>query len=171
MKAIIYAAVALFTAASIYGATDYFRSASIGSLKNLYAEPPAEAAVIKKDNTSNLTPVSTSSTDEKKSNLITGISQAKKKASKPRVKEKVFFKLDDFSRARIPDRIIIEPVEEIPSAVETQPATVATAMPEEENRKPEKTTVKTRRKISLDEFSRAMPVAKIKTDSLVKKPD
>jgi len=40
MKAIIYAGIGLFSAASIYGLTDYYHSEEKGTLKNLYKEAP-----------------------------------------------------------------------------------------------------------------------------------
>ena len=41
MKAIIYAGIGLFSAASIYGVADYYQSEEKGVLKNLYKDVPA----------------------------------------------------------------------------------------------------------------------------------
>lgn len=41
MKAIIYAGIGLFSAASIYGVPDYYHSEEKGVLKNLYKDAPA----------------------------------------------------------------------------------------------------------------------------------
>jgi hypothetical protein len=45
MKAIIYTGIALFSAASVYGLTDYYKSNKNGSLNNLYKETELQEKV------------------------------------------------------------------------------------------------------------------------------
>ena len=109
MKAIIYAGITLFSAATVYGVADYYRETSKGKLTNLYLEEePVEKpgkvkaldyAVVPQNDEANVRDASI----EKNKALKTG--EQKASGSVRRIK------LDDFSRGRIPPPV--EAVEEI----------------------------------------------------------
>ena len=152
MKAIIYAGIGLFSAASVYGVVDYYNDSHNGQLKNLYKEeeisdkPEMEI----KENVA----VLTNTTDANEKKEITAVQQ-KKKLKKNAGKK---IDIDDFSRGKIMPPMIVE--EEIVPEIKN----VEIVMPQKEVLPndavaDEKTTevpdVKERRKINLENFSRA----------------
>lgn len=106
MKAIIYAGIGLFCAASVYGLADYYGSSKNGSIKKMYVEDtpaPAPEAVtaIKPD------PVKTESAIPAELKV-----SGKKKLAAKKAPKKI--QLKDFSRARIPDQQIEEMKKALP---------------------------------------------------------
>jgi intein/homing endonuclease len=116
MKAIIYAGIGLFSAASVYGVVDYYNSKSNGTLDKIYKEETPAPVTEKETKQVAATTVNVVS-DAKKEELITKklVSKTAKKKSK---KSKEFvreFKFSNFSRGRlIPTKVIEE--EEKPAA-------------------------------------------------------
>jgi hypothetical protein len=100
MKEIIYAGIGLFSIASVYGVADYYNSKKNGELKKLYVEEKV--------------PVVAPAPEEKTTVVIgvknaeTKVVKAKAKSLKKAKKIEKRFKFENFSRARIPEREIIE---------------------------------------------------------------
>ena len=108
MKAIIYAGITLFSAAGIYGVTDYYSTKSTGGLNSIYieetvvpdikTEPPTAAspapAPLKKE---------TAVTEEVPKNNATG------KVKKIKINNRVI-RLEDFSRGRIVRKVTEAPI-------------------------------------------------------------
>jgi len=167
MKAIIYAGIGLFAAASIYGVTDYFSSEKKGTLKNLYKEEQPDVVSDKKAEPNNVVGIKNTTVVIKSSNNSTAENIEKKTRQKAGFKQRRTIKLDDFSRGRIPDiiplteEIIVDPVKEPETSKEENPAVVE----KKEEIINEPVTV---RKISLSDFSRARPVSVRKVRTAVK---
>ena len=154
MKAIIYAGIGLFAAASIYGLADYYNTQKKGTLDKLYKEEDLVQEPVKINNTS---PVELSL----ENNVLPG-STSEIKATTARAAKKLRLKrtisFDDFSRGKIVERVPL--IKELPA----QPI-IPTPVKAEEPRVVEKEIpVETKmdispnepeRKISLDMFSRA----------------
>lgn len=108
MKAIIYAGIGLFSIASVYGIADYYSSNKKGELKKLYAEEekiPAPVPV-EQEKTVEVVPVKEITASEVK------VAKAKTKAPKKVKKVKRTIRFEDFSRARIPEKIVEEKIAE-----------------------------------------------------------
>jgi hypothetical protein len=105
MKAIIYAGIGLFSIASVYGVADYYKSKKNGELKKLYVEEKAPvvepAAEVK---TVEVVPVKKVETTTTETKVVTAKVKSPKKVNK--VEKKLRF--ENFSRARIPEPVIIE---------------------------------------------------------------
>jgi len=106
MKAIIYAGIGLFSAASVYGVVDYYNTKSKGTLDKMYKE---EAQVT--ESKEEITKISLPPAEVKKETTITnttvkaGTSKKTKKFKQP-IRT---VKFSDFSRGRIlPPKVIEE---------------------------------------------------------------
>lgn len=154
MKAIIYAGIGLFAAASIYGVADYYTAKKQGTLDHLYEE---EETVPAKNEKATLTiPAKTTGniTNAVTEAFSTEKTSSKKKKNK-RKAERVI-EVEDFSRGRIEEPVI----EEQATAAEVSVIPIANTTTTTEIKKTEEITtneeaVKPFRKISLDKFSRA----------------
>ena len=149
MKAIMYAGIGLFSVATVYGVADFYSSKKKGTLDKLYVEEETASIPKVEEKTTVVLPVINKETEAVENTAVTAKTKSAKKL-KGRVKE---IRMEDFSRARIPEPLIaeeptIEPIKT--GEVEAVPAKL-TVEPEE------KVEVKTEpeRKITLDKFSRA----------------
>lgn len=153
MKAIIYAGIGLFSAATVYGVADYYNSRKKGELDKLYAEKEAAPAPPTAEKTTATLPVNyVEPGDAEAKSVIANVKPVKKyKESKRKIK------MEDFSRARIPEEMVQDDkVKEEPlkkdALIKTEAKTPEQAgkgkVEEEEEEVME-------RKISLEKFSRA----------------
>jgi len=105
MKAIIYAGIGLFSIASVYGVADYYQSKKSGELKKLYVEEKVPVVVpAEEEKTVEVNP---------KKNVVHATAETKdvtNNIKSPNNIEKSEKKLhfENFSRARIPEPVIIE---------------------------------------------------------------
>ena len=121
MKAIIYAGIGLFSAATVYGVVDYYGTKKAGTLDKMYKEEepvlPAKKETI---NTVEL-PVKNEAekTEAAKTKVaITKNSTAKKvKKIKPSVRD---IKFSDFSRGRILPKKVQEDVKTVKAVIEKE---------------------------------------------------
>ncbi|MEO6542159.1 MAG: hypothetical protein ABIN74_14240 [Ferruginibacter sp.] len=158
MKAIIYAGIGLFSVATVYGVVDFYSSRKTGALDKLYVEEEIPAAPKVEEKTAVVLPVKNTGTEAVENTAVTVKTKSAKKV-KGSVKK---IRMEDFSRARIPESIVAEDLKAEPvksEEIEVVPVKL-TVEPGE------KVEVKTEpeRKISLDKFSRAplkKPVKKI----------
>jgi hypothetical protein len=105
MKAIIYAGIGLFSIASVYGVADYYNSKKSGELKKLYVEEKVPVAVpAEEEKTAELIPVKNGET----TNTETKVVAAKVKSPKKAKKVEKTLRFENFSRARIPEPLIVE---------------------------------------------------------------
>jgi hypothetical protein len=105
MKAIIYAGIGLFSIASVYGVADYYNSRKNGELKKLYVEEKVPVVVPSaEEKTTEVIPVKNAETSPAETKVIT----AKVKSSKKMKKFEKKLRFENFSRARIPEPVIIE---------------------------------------------------------------
>ena len=160
MKAIIYAGIGLFSVATVYGVVDYYNSQKKGTLDKLYKEPEEELVTETPQINTKLLPVNF--TETKTVNTV-AVSKVVKKSKK----QKRTIRLEEFSRGRIEEPVVLEntswaapvieeakkpelaPVTEVKAETIARHAIVKKEMP---------------RKISLDDFSRAplrKPVKKV----------
>lgn len=105
MKAIIFAGIGLFAAATIYGITDFAADKKKGTIDKLYKEEPAPAAAAA--NETAVTPVVAA--EEKTTAPVTAPASkaaAKKKVKKFKVEEVREFKFSEFSRGRIIPKVV-----------------------------------------------------------------
>lgn len=142
MKAIIYAGIGLFSVATVYGVADYYTSQKKGELNKLYVEEeiPKVAPQVE-EKTTPLLPVKSVETAEIKP-VATKVKS--KKNGKSTRKE---IKFENFSRARIPEPVVIEEIKQEPVKKQEE------IVPE----KPAPAPIEkiSERKISLDMYSRA----------------
>ena len=106
MKAIIYAGIGLFSIATVYGVVDYYNTQKKGTMDKLYKEPEEavvtdEPQVTTKVVPANLTEINTVRT------------VAVSKVAKKLKKHKRTIRLEDFSRGRIEEPIVIEKTIEV----------------------------------------------------------
>lgn len=152
MKAIIYAGIGLFSAASVYGIVDYYNDSHKGKLKDLYREEEITDKP-QTENRENIAELNNKVISGEKKPATTVLQ--KKKTKKNTVKK---INLDDFSRGKImPPEIIREEITpEIIEAPVVRPIpevlAKAVAFPEKKEEVP---VAEERRKISLENFSRA----------------
>lgn len=120
MKAIIYAGIGLFSAASVYGVVDYYNSKSNGTLDKIYKEE-APAIVAEKEIKPNTVTILANAA--KKDEVIakkTAGTTSKKKSKKPKAFVRDF-KFSNFSRGRIlPPKVIEEEKTVVPVKEETK---------------------------------------------------
>jgi hypothetical protein len=117
MKAIIFAGIGLFAAATIYGITDFAADKKKGTLDKLYKEEPAAPAAEEKAATAvtvEKTTVPSGVAVNSKSTLKK--TTAGKKPKKVKAEEPRFIKLDDFSRGRIVPKVVKTEAPTAPSA-------------------------------------------------------
>jgi hypothetical protein len=156
MKAIIYAGIGLFAAASVYGVADYYNTQKKGTLDKLYKdeEPPVE---IKKNDPNTIAlPVKNVEINNANDKTLAVAVKATKK-----IKRKIRF--EDFSRSRI--------IDELPAEMEkptTEIKTIPVKKEDPEDNKPMISNKEPERKISLDMFSRAPLRKKIKAETVIK---
>lgn len=110
MKAIIYAGIGLFSIATIYGVADYYSSEKNGTLKKLYVDD--EIAVTPKVEEKSTTVIPLLNTEVKPAEIK--IFTAKARSAKKIKHSPKEIKFSDFSRARIPERMTKETVEDTP---------------------------------------------------------
>ncbi len=105
MKAIIYAGIGLFSIASVYGVADYYSSKKRGELKKLYVEEKVPVVVpAEEEKTAEVFPVKNVVTTTAETKVVTANVKSPKKIKK--VEKKLRF--ENFSRARIPEPVIME---------------------------------------------------------------
>jgi hypothetical protein len=116
MKAIIYAGIGLFSAASLYGVVDYYTTKNKGALDKMCKEE--EPAVINKKESANT--ISMPAVAESEPKIIeTNNKTTDAKASKKKLKKyKREFKFSEFSRGRIMPREVTEEIKETEPAKE-----------------------------------------------------
>ena len=105
MKAIIYAGIGLFSIASVYGVADYYKSNKNGELKKLYVAEKAPVVIpAAEEKTVEVIPVKNLET------TATGTKAVTTKVKSPKRVKKVekTLRFENFSRARIPEPVIIE---------------------------------------------------------------
>lgn len=155
MKAIIYAGIGLFSVATVYGLADYYSSQKKGALDKLYLEEETAPVIVPEEKTTVTLP-------EKMEMVKAAEVKTVAKKTTPAKKQKLAkrkINMEDFSRGRIPDRIVEvklpeEPLKKIEVMEPAKP----------ENPPVGKIEVKeepVERKISLDMYSRA-PLKKMK---------
>ena len=120
MKAIIYAGIALFSAASVYGVVDYYNSKNNGTLDKIYTEETP--AIVAEKEPLAITPLSISPEINKDE---TPVKATAAKTNKKKVKKsKVFIrdlKFSNFSRGRIiPSKVMEEEKTVAPVKEETK---------------------------------------------------
>lgn len=159
MKAIIYAGIGLFSVATVYGVVDYYSSQKKGTLDKLYKEPE-EVVVPDQPLATKVVPVNFKAT-----NTVSTV--AVSKVGKKTKKQKRTIRLDEFSRGRIEEPVVLEntvwtdPVQEEGKKTE---AVTTTEVKAETIAQPAVIKKDMPRKISLDDFSRAplrKPVKKV----------
>ncbi len=113
MRAIIYAGIGLFSAASVYGVVDYYSTKSNGTLEKMYKEetPLLES----KEETITTVPLTETAIKNEAVSDKASVAKAKTKTSK---KSKIYvrgFKFSNFSRGRIVPKVIedVKPVAEV----------------------------------------------------------
>jgi hypothetical protein len=105
MKAIIYAGIGLFSIASVYGVADYYNSKKNGELKKLYVEEKVPVvAPAPEEKTTVVIGVKNAEPKVAETKVVKAKARSLKKAKKTEKK----FRFENFSRARIPEREIIE---------------------------------------------------------------
>jgi len=104
MKAIIYAGIGLFSVATVYGVVDYYSTQKKGTLDQLYKEPQEEVVVTETPTvTTKELPVNTTEIKTVKTVAVSKVTKKIRRAKRT-------IRLDDFSRGRIEERMVIEPV-------------------------------------------------------------
>jgi hypothetical protein len=113
MKAIIYAGIGLFSAATVYGVVDYYGAKKQGVLKNLYAEeaeeplPPVAAA----NNPATTAVLKTKDVDAPLAAVEKKVVTVKEKKAK-KLKRTITFK--SFSRGAIMEEVPVTAADKIP---------------------------------------------------------
>lgn len=155
MKAIIYVGIGLFSVATVYGVADYYSSHKKGTLDKLYAEEETPIIAKVDGKTTTELPVKNIANEVVENKTATTKLNPKKNAKHAR-KE---IKFEDFSRARIPEPVIIEEIK--PEPVKKQEEIIP------EKPAPAPIEKLSERKLSLDMYSRAplkRPVKLVKKD-------
>jgi len=154
MKTIIYAGIALFSVATVYGVADYYSSKQKGTLDKLYVEEEAPVTPVKIEEPAiPVVPVKEITVADLKKG-----SAEEKTAPEKKLKSRKSIKMEDFSRARIPEEVIVEEIKEEP-AKKQEEKVVEQVVEKETTIAPER--AETERTITMDKFSRA-PLKKIK---------
>ena len=157
MKAIIYAGIGLFSAATIYGMTDYYSTQKKGTLDKLYKEEEEVMPVTTEKKLLNTNAVQVNSI-EANSTKNKVLLKAIKKTRQP----KRTIRLEEFSRGRIVEPMpveVVKPVQsqtiEEPKKKETPPVIDPATISVTEIVKPAVVKKDPERRLSLDMFSRA----------------
>lgn len=119
MKAIIFAGIGLFAAATIYGITDFAADKKKGTIDKLYKEEPAPATAAAEANETATVPVA--AVEEKKQATTTAPvkkATARKKATQFKAPEIREIRLSEFSRGRIIPKAVKKEVTAEPVVVE-----------------------------------------------------
>ena len=107
MKAIIYAGIGLFSVATVYGVADYYSTQKKGVLDNLYKEQ--EEMPIETEKTALNTTTLPVNVKEVKTENSTAVIKTNKKLKKL----KRTIRLEEFSRGKIEEPIMPEPVKKV----------------------------------------------------------
>ncbi len=157
MKAIIYAGIGLFSAATIYGMADYYSTQKKGTLDKLYKEEEEVTPVTTEKKLLNTNTIPVNST-EANSTKNTVLLKAIKKTRQP----KRTIRLDEFSRGRIVEPMPVEVVKPVQSQATEEPSKKETPLVIDpattsviEIIKPAVVKKDPERRLSLDMFSRA----------------
>jgi biopolymer transport protein ExbB/TolQ len=106
MKAIIYAGIGLFSAATVYGVADYYNTKNKGTIDKLYKEEIPVSRDKKETtqtpNTVELTKIKEETTLLKDNSILKKHAEKKYKKAKPSIRE---IKFSDFSRGRIVSKV------------------------------------------------------------------
>lgn len=163
MKAIIYAGIGLFSVATVYGIADYYNTQKKGTLDKLYREEEPVKIPEKTFVPPALSPVNnTVAVNPKDQQLV--LNSISKKIRSGRIPKRTI-RLNEFSRGRIEEAIVIDPQPVVPVA----PVKVEEPKLIEPVAKPAQ-AIKPDRKISLAMFSRAPLRVREKTEAPAK-PD
>lgn len=148
MKAVIYAGIGLISVAAIFGLTDYYNSQKKGTIGKWDATVEIPAAPETEEGTVTVTPVKNTVPAPVENKSVSTELKAPKKFKNTGKK----IRLEDFSRARIPERADIEIITEEPvskkAAILPENAAAVSAEKVVGNKEE-------KRKISLDMYSRA----------------
>ena len=162
MKAIIYAGIGLFSVATVYGLADYYSSQKKGELKKLYAGEEETFTHVIEDKKTAVLAIKNTVAEPAEVKVI-----AKKAKSTKKVKKSErIINMKNFSRARIPESIVLEekieePVKKVEVIIPEKPVVVpVVALVEKAAVKEEETE----RKLSFDKFSRAPLKKKVKKE-------
>jgi hypothetical protein len=149
MKAIIYAGIGLFSVATVYGLADYYSSQKKGTLDKLYAEEEIPVTPAVEEKTTIVMPVKNVEAAPAEIKTVSTKAASTKKA-KTSARKKI--KMEDFSRARIPEQVVEEKIKEEPVKKEEEiiPVKLTVEPVEKVVGKDDK-----ERKISLEMYSRA----------------
>jgi len=144
MKAVIYAGIGLFSAATLYGLADYYNSQKKGTLDKLYAEEEAPVAPKIEEKTTTFLPVKNEGPEVVENKTVAPKLKSEKKAKTSASKK---IKMENFSRARIPEPVEIEDIKQEPVKKQEEiiPEKIVAAPVEKISE----------RRISLDMYSRA----------------
>lgn len=121
MKAIIYAGIGIFSAASIYGVVDYYNTNSKGVLDKMYQDevslviPQKEIAVITAIPANVQTEVK--ATEANKKGAVVKSNKKKLKSSKNFIRD---FKFSNFSRGRIMPKEVVEEIKKTEQVVKEE---------------------------------------------------
>ena len=113
MKAIIYAGISLFSVATVYGLADYYSSNKKGTIDKMYSEEKVLTPVAPEIDKTKIAEVPDKSVvetvlHENKPAAVKVKSTKKLKQSSRKIN------LKEFSRARIPDHIVLEDLKDEP---------------------------------------------------------
>jgi hypothetical protein len=148
MKAIIYAGIGLFSVATVYGVADFYSSKKKGTLDKLYVEEEVPAEPKVEEKTTIVLPVKNTETASVENTAVTAKAKSAKKV-KGLVKK---IRMEDFSRARIPEPVVVEDLKVEPvktEEIEVVPVKLTSEPLQEEVK------IEPERKLSFDKFSRA----------------
>lgn len=118
MKAIIFAGIGLFAAATIYGITDFAADKKKGTIDKLYKEEPAPSVAEETETTVTPAAAPEENTATNKTSAAVKNTSVKKKARKFKVEEIREIKFSEFSRGRIPSKLVKKEVVEEPAILE-----------------------------------------------------
>jgi hypothetical protein len=168
MKAIIYAGIGLFSAASVYGVIDYYGAKKQGVFTNLYAEEAEEKlpAVKAANNTATTALLKTTVADAPLAAVEKKVVAAKEKKPK-KMKRTISFK--SFSRGAIVEEMPVAVIDKKPllmpltvAAPAVEPAAVAVETPVGVEKPAAKEIPAKRPEVSMSMFSRGSLKKRVK---------
>lgn len=118
MKAIIFAGIGLFAAATIYGITDFAADKKKGTIDKLYKETPAPAVAEQTETAATPVAAPEENTATNKTAAAVKNTTAKKKNRKFKIEEIREIKFSEFSRGRIPPKLVKKEVVDEPVVTE-----------------------------------------------------
>jgi hypothetical protein len=152
MKAIIYAGIGLFSVATVYGVADFYSSKKKGTLDKLYVEEEEVATTPKvEEKTTAVLPVKNTGTESVESTAPVVKTKSAKKLKRPS-KE---IRMEDFSRARIPEPVVKEILAVEAEPVKMEEVKIVPAKLTVEPEEKVEVVAEPERKISFEKFSRA----------------